>query len=70
MIYSSRLSMLNLTTSSRGPKKKKTTLVHLSTFLFVHIPQALASPAKFILFLDMLKFFLKKFLKISFGEGK
>jgi hypothetical protein len=65
VIYSSRLSMLNITTSSRGPNKKKTTLVHLSTLLFVHIPQALASSAKFILFLDMLQF-LKFFFSKNF----
>jgi len=64
--------MLNLTTSSRAPKKKKTTLVHSSTLLFVHILQALASSAKFILFLDMLKFFLKKisnFLLVKENEA-
>jgi hypothetical protein len=56
--------MLNLTTSSRAQKKKKTTLVHLSTLLFVHIPQALASSARFIIFLNMLEFLKKQFLKI------
>jgi phage pi2 protein 07 len=32
--------------------------------LFVHIPQALASSARFIIFLNMLEFLKKQFLKI------